>query len=72
MRLYLTFGTTYGALKAERVLRGAGVGADVVPKPAAIRGACGLAVGVAEAAREQALAALDAAGHRPRQQVILP
>ena len=72
MRLYLTFGTTHGALQAERILKASGIEALIVPKPAAIHGPCGLAVRLREADGAPALAALAVAGHEPRQQVRLP
>ena len=72
MRLFLTFGTTHGALRAERILRDAGLASEVVPKPAAIRGACGLAVRLRAECRDTALRALAAARHPPRQQALLP
>ncbi len=72
MRLYLTFGTTYGALRAESLLQQAGLACEVVPKPREIRGSCGLAVRLALADSEAAVAALRGARHAPRQQVSLP
>lgn len=72
MRLYLTFGTTYGALRAEGVLGQAGLACDIVPKPREIRGSCGLAVRVSGGDAGSALAALKAAHHSPRQQAELP
>lgn len=71
MRLYLTFGTTYGALRAEALLQAAAIPCAVVPKPPAIRGACGLAVRLACADAPRALKALGAAHHAPRQSVTL-
>ncbi len=71
MRLYLTFGSTYGALRAESLLRGAAISCDIVPKPREIRGACGLAVRIDVDNAEPALATLAAAHHSPRQQVTL-
>ena len=44
VRLYLTFGSTHGALRAESLLRSAAISCGIVPKPREIRGACGLAV----------------------------
>jgi hypothetical protein len=72
VRLFLTFGTTHGALRAERVLVAAGLAPEVVPKPAAIRGSCGLAVRLDPAEAAAARAALAAAGHAPRQEALLP
>ena len=72
MRLYLTFGTTYGALRAESLLQQAGLSCEVVPKPREIRGSCGLAVRLPLADRDAALAALQSGRHAPRQQVSLP
>ncbi|HVB10320.1 MAG TPA: DUF3343 domain-containing protein [Bacillota bacterium] len=72
MRLFLTFGTTHGAMRAERILRTAGLAPEVVPKPAGIRGSCGVAVRLAPACRAAALVALAAAGHLPRQETLLP
>ena len=72
MRLYLTFGSTYGALRAEDLLREAGVACEIVPKPREIRGACGLAVRLARGDADHALNALERAHHPARQRVQLP
>ena len=68
---YLTFGSTHGALKAEATLTSAGIRAQVVPKPTAIRGACGLAVRVRDADAPRALDVLARAQWPPRQAVTL-
>lgn len=65
-RTYLFFHSTHETLKAEQLLREAGLSCRVVQKPAAIRVDCGLAVRIAEADREQALGALARSGVRPR------
>lgn len=65
-RLYLLFHSTHETLKAESLLRGAGLACRVVQKPAAIRVDCGLAVRAAPADRDQALEALARSGVRPR------
>ena len=72
MRLYLTFGTTYGALRAEGLLHAAGLDCEIVPKPREIRGSCGLAVRLALIDAEAGLAALERGHHAPRQQAHLP
>ncbi len=72
MRLYLTFGSTYGALRAEALLREAGLPCTIVPKPREVRGACGLAVRLELADGDAAQAALERGQHPPRQQVRLP
>ncbi|MDF2629614.1 MAG: hypothetical protein K0R39_3445 [Symbiobacteriaceae bacterium] len=66
IRVYLLFRSTHDTLKAESVLAGAGLACRVVQKPSGIRSDCGLAVRVAEAARDGALEALKAAGIEPR------
>lgn len=71
MRLYLTFGTTYGALRAEALLQAAAIPCAVVPKLPAICGACSLAVRLACADPPRAREALGAAQHAPRQSVTL-
>ena len=71
MFLYLTFGSTHGALRAEALLRSSAVDCRIVPKPRAIRGSCGLALRVSLAEAEHALAVLEADGHPPRQQAHL-
>jgi hypothetical protein len=72
VRLFLTFGSTHGALRAERILLNAGLAPAVVPKPAAIRGSCGMAVRLDAACRAAALDALAKAGHPARQEALLP
>jgi hypothetical protein len=71
VRLYVTFGSTYGALRAESLLRAAAISCGIVPKPREIRGSCGLAVRIDLDDAEPALAILAAAHHCPRQQVTL-
>ena len=72
MRLYLTFGSTYGALRAEALLLAAAISCGIVPKPREIRGACGLALRMDLHDAERALATLAAAHHPARQQATLP
>ena len=70
--VYLTFGSTHGALKAEAILTSVGIRVKVVPKPPAIRGACGLAVRVPEPDASHALDVLTGAKWLPRQTLRLP
>lgn len=72
MRLYLTFGSTYGALRAESLLIAAGIACGIVTKPFEIRGACGLAVRLEPGDAGRALATLATAHHPARQQATLP
>lgn len=65
-RVYLLFRSTHDTLKAEAVLRAAGLPGKVVQKPAGIRMDCGLAVRTEAAAREEAVATLTQAGQAPR------
>jgi len=67
-RVYLLFRSTHDTLKAESVLKEAGLPAKVVMKPAAIRSDCGLAVRVEVGARDEAVAALCGAKLEPRSQ----
>jgi len=71
VRLYLTFGSTHGALRAESLLLAGGVACEVVPKPREIRGSCGLAVRTQAADADRAHALLVAAHHPARQQATL-
>ncbi|MBP2018822.1 hypothetical protein J2Z79_002237 [Symbiobacterium terraclitae] len=65
-RLYLLFHSTHETLKAESLLRDAGLSCRVVQKPAAIRVDCGLAVRALPEDRDRALETLDRSGIRPR------
>lgn len=70
-RVYFLFRSTHDTLKAESLLKAAGMAAKVVMKPAAIRSDCGLAVRAALADREQALSVLGTAGLPPRSEHAL-
>lgn len=65
-RIYLLFRSTHETLKAEAVLLAAAQPCRMVQKPSGIRSDCGLAVRVAEEARDGALATLKTAGIEPR------
>lgn len=64
-RVYMVFRSTHETLKAESVLKAAGLACKVVMKPSGIRLDCGLAVRTDPLSRPAVLAALAAAGLDP-------
>jgi hypothetical protein len=65
--VYMTFGSTHGAFRAEKLLASRGIPSRVVPKPVQIPGPCGTAVVVADDVLDAALGALRELRVPPRQ-----
>lgn len=67
-REFVAFGfrTTHEALAAERALLDAGLGVVPIPSPKSFGGLCGIALRLAPAEENAALAALDQAGIEPK------
>jgi hypothetical protein len=57
----LVYSTSH-ALRAEKVLQGAGIGCKLIPVPRHLSSDCGVCIRLAQGDRDAALAALQAAG----------
>jgi hypothetical protein len=57
----LVYSTSY-ALRAEKVLQGAGISCKLIPVPRHLSSDCGVCVRIRQADREMALQALETAG----------
>lgn len=66
MEYILGFGSPHRALKAEEILKRAGVAFRLLPVPKALDASCGLVISVSEDVLEEARGALESAGLRPR------
>ena len=54
-KLVITFPSTHYALKAEKVLKGAGLEIEVIPVPRELSSSCGLAIPILEEEEDKAL-----------------
>jgi len=66
MEYILGFGSPHKALKAEEILKKAGVGFRLLPVPKALDSSCGLVIQVKDGALEGAKKALADSGLAPR------
>lgn len=66
MEYVLGFGSPHKALKAEEILKKAGIGFRLLPVPKVLDASCGLVILVKEASIEAAKKALAGSGLPPR------